>query len=1007
MTRSAIAALVYRYEANISNYRQPTYNETETRGEFIDPFLAAFGWDVYNERNVSYRFREVRREQTLPGGEKKRPDYELRLGTERKIFIEVKKPSVNILESTSTAFQVRSYGWTAGLKVSILTNFEYLLIYDTTVEPAPEHAANHARLFTFHYSQYLDEYDRIMQMLSRNAVYRGQFDDYFITATASRLTENVDRVFLQRLNQWRVEISRDILSKRPDISEGVLNEVTQRLILRIIFLRMCEDRGIRTYEELRNTVRTNNWDDFVGLLLALDARFDAGLFDTTDDPFCHPQEVGIRLDTRTIQRIIETLYYPQSPYTFAVIEPEFLGSVYEDFLKERIIIVENEPILVAKPENVDRDIVATPRTLIDEVVQNTLYNKISALTDIQLLSKRLLDLACGSAGFLLAAFDLLLDRLITYYMEQGDIHAIYETTEGWRLTYEKKCEVLTRCIYGVDRDHAAVEVARFSLWVKLLENETEASLPEGNAVLPLLHQNIVYGDSLIDQRIYAVDVETNPIGPPVVWGEQLPAQYDFIVGNPPYLKTEDIVNLEPVEHRFYLQFYETPHQQFDKYYLFLERAVKDLLKVGGSLGMVVSRKFTHIEAGKKLRSFLSRNARIDEIVDFGNAQLFEGRTTYVCLLYLTKPQPREDEPSDLLYELVSTPIEWIQRLSNPSPMTLPRRWVSGQKAWILPNTPQELALIEALLSDYVPLGDVAHVFNGIQTSRNDVYVISEWEEVDEATIRFVKDQVVWEIERSLLKPFFDGRYGELKSFYPLPQTALVIYPYVIFVEDDTYHAMVVPPADLRSLYPLTYRWLKNNEELLKQRDIRPQPYPKEEWYRYGRDQALTAFEDRPKIVVGVNSLGDKYVYDDTNTLLASGGTAGECAIATYRDDPERSPYNLHFILGVLNHKAIEYFCRKRGSPFRGGWYARGTAVLREVPLPKIDFDTDNAKRSLYFSITQLSQQLCNIGRDLTQKNSRAQHEALTRRASLLKQKMDAQIARLYQITDIINEVNLP
>lgn len=67
------------------------------------------------------------------------------------------------------------------------------------------------------------------------------------------------------------------------------------------------------------------------------------------------------------------------------------------------------------------------------------------------------------------------------------------------------------------------------------------------------------------------------------------------------------------------------------------------------------------------------------------------------------------------------------------------------------------------------------------------------------------------------------------------------------------------------------------------------------WYQYGRTQALTAFINTPKLIVGVLSKEPMYVMDTNDMLIASGGTAGYCAVSK----KEGSPYELEYIQGVL------------------------------------------------------------------------------------------------------------
>src|SRR6266480_1350534 len=200
----AIKNLANQFSNNIAEYKNSSYNEADTRAEFIDKFFEALGWDVTNRQNLPWRFREVSREIGLNIETKeKRPDYEFRLSVERKFFVEAKKPAVDIVFSSDAAFQVRRYGWSAGLKISVLTNFEYLAIYDTTVKPKQGHPANHSRLYLFYYKNYYERFDEITKLLSKESVYSGLFDEQFSQQTQNRLSEAIDAVFLEQLNRWR------------------------------------------------------------------------------------------------------------------------------------------------------------------------------------------------------------------------------------------------------------------------------------------------------------------------------------------------------------------------------------------------------------------------------------------------------------------------------------------------------------------------------------------------------------------------------------------------------------------------------------------------------------------------------------------------------------------------------------------------------------------------------------------------------------------------------------
>ena len=121
--------------------------------------------------------------------------------------------------------------------------------------------------------------------------------------------------------------------------------------------------------------------------------------------------------------------------------------------------------------------------------------------------------------------------------------------------------------------------------MKLLEGEDESTIITFHPVLPNLDDNIFYGNSLLE----ASDVPSNQVEDinPFDFGE---CKFDYIVGNPPYMKTEDIKKFTPKEHKLYPKRYKSAYKQYDKYFLFMERAF-NLLKENGAMGYIVPSKF--------------------------------------------------------------------------------------------------------------------------------------------------------------------------------------------------------------------------------------------------------------------------------------------------------------------------------------------------------------------------------------------------------------------------------
>jgi len=129
---SQLNELIEHFRYNLVQYKTSNYDESNTRVDFIDKFFEILDWDVSNRQQFSEEWREVVREDKVTiQGKPKAPDYSFRLGGKRLFFVEAKKPSVDIKHDIAPAFQVRRYGYTAKVPLSILTDFEEFAVYDT------------------------------------------------------------------------------------------------------------------------------------------------------------------------------------------------------------------------------------------------------------------------------------------------------------------------------------------------------------------------------------------------------------------------------------------------------------------------------------------------------------------------------------------------------------------------------------------------------------------------------------------------------------------------------------------------------------------------------------------------------------------------------------------------------------------------------------------------------------------------------------------------------------
>src|SRR5882672_4976199 len=202
-----ILELIERFDRNIESYRSHGYNETQVRREFLDPFFKALGWDIDNEQGYAEAYKDVIHEDAIKVGEAtKAPDYCFRIGGARKFFLEAKKPAVDIKHDVSPAFQLRRYGWTKKLPLSILTDFEEFAVYDCRVKPDQKHKAGVARILYIPFTEYVERWDEIASVFSRDAVLKGGFDKYAESNKLKRGTVDVYDEFLKTIETWRADL---------------------------------------------------------------------------------------------------------------------------------------------------------------------------------------------------------------------------------------------------------------------------------------------------------------------------------------------------------------------------------------------------------------------------------------------------------------------------------------------------------------------------------------------------------------------------------------------------------------------------------------------------------------------------------------------------------------------------------------------------------------------------------------------------------------------------------
>jgi hypothetical protein len=626
-----IADLVHRFEEQYDSYRHADYNETLTRRDFIDPFFKALGWDIDNENGYAESYREVIHEDKLKIGKAtKAPDYSFRLvGGKRLFFVEAKKPSVVIKDDIIPAYQVRRYGWSAKLSVSIITDFEEFAVYDCTKKPVPSDKAAIARIKYLTYNDYLKDFDFLWDTFSKERVLKGSFDKYLVSNASRKGTATVDIDFLESLDRWRTYLATSICLNNKELDEEEINFAVQQTIDRVIFLRIAEDRSVEPYGNLKDCIKTGNlYQNLFYLFTRADEKYNSGLFDFHKDKLSS----SLAVDNKVIKTIINELYYPDCPYEFSVLPIEILGTAYEQFLGKQIKVDSGNRIKIEEKPSVRKagGVYYTPQYIVDYIIQGTVGKLIEGKNPKEISKVKIADPACGSGSFLIGAYGYLLNYHKNYYTRNGKVSKGDKrnplTPQGELVTAEKK-RILLNNIYGVDIDLNAVEVTKLSLLLKCLEGETEASIAAQmklfhERVLPTLDGNIKSGNSLIDTDYFdnELDFGDRKRVRPFNWKKAFPEVamqngFDAIIGNPPYIQLAMFDWFEEKQKKYLLKKFCSSMGRMNTFGFFIENGI-NLLTEKGKLGFIIPNTILTQEYYQELRRLILRTTHVDNIVTY-------------------------------------------------------------------------------------------------------------------------------------------------------------------------------------------------------------------------------------------------------------------------------------------------------------------------------------------------------------------------------------------------------
>lgn len=930
-----IKDLVEKFKRNEHLYKGKDYNEAKTRNDFINKFFEALNWDVSNANGCAERFRDVVVEERIRiHGQSEAPDFSFRIGGELVFYVEAKKPSVNIKDDISPAYQLRRYASSQQLAVSILTDFEEFAVYDTTVKPRATDKASNSRIKYLKYTDYEKEFDYLWNTFSREAVLKGSFDNYVRSKRNYRGTQEIDNSLLETIEGWRKDIAKDIALNNPSVSLRQLNTAVQRIIDRLVFLRIAEDKDMEEYDTLRNTLSgLSIYKKLCEVFSNADRKYNAGLF---------RKEKWIDtliISDNTLKGIIENMYTPKCPYVWSVLPVEVLGNIYEKFLGSVITFKnvkgnKHTACVEQKPEvKKAGGVFYTPRYIVEYIVSFLLGNMFAKQTVKTATKITICDPACGSGSFLVGAYRFLLNWYLEQYLKDKEKYLkpqtkhtpngnvkhriLIETTNGIALSLDEKKRILTTHIFGVDIDEQAVEVCKLSLFLQMLEGEGK-EYKEGETlnmfresdqkILPYMGNNIRCGNSLIGSDCVEVfdndlfkDEEAYARINPFDWEKAFPqifadGGFSVVIGNPPYFNVQTYGAKAPEVEYLKSKYSDIWQDKSDILFYFIRKAMR-ISK--GSIGFIVSNAYLCSNKGKKLRNVLLESNKLSRIVNFEEYMVFDEASITTCITLL------ENKPKQVVAYSVKGKNFTKQELSEKikDNTNFVKISLEKDKVFALVNSNVK-SLNDKIDGNHKKLRELFVIGKGMECAANKVYTFKEYPKRFPA--KFIKKRV----PGAKIDKFYMGTEEE----------------YLLYFED----------IDMFDKLPESVKQhLKENKKALYDRaTVKNEGRP---WFKYSRPMHKEYY-GLNKIWFSYRSKTNAFALDESTDFV--GLTNTNVIFDTCKD------ISLKSLLCLLNSKILTYRYRSIGKQTGGGSYEYFEAGVGSLPIPQIDADARSKLEAL-------------------------------------------------------------
>ncbi len=907
--KEQVSKLVANYEHSSPEERQ-RLSEADVQASYIDRLFLALGWNVYNDPNQETAYH---RQGYIRGAGLVDVGMEIAgkpvLMQEAKRFGIIGESSKRTSDRTLEEKQVFRYARGRGIPHAILSNFERTLVFN----------ADHERLILSFDSpdKYLSRVEDLM-LLSPEKIKAGSLQ-WMERQTGIK---DVDEAFLESMRDWRLKLANAIYlhnSNNPELQTNgsfdfhKLMMAVQRILDRLMLIRYADDKEVLLrFDLLENTLdyyrRMGPYakpdhltQQFIDLSQMMDQHHNTKLFQKGH--IC--EKVTIPND------VLATVMEEMNNISFRKFTSDILGATYESYLATKLALKNGEIVSQEQKETRKKGgIYYTPSWVVHYIVENTvgkLLSELEAQHGIKAIEKaaeiRVLDPACGSGSFLIYAYQVFANfyRKMNKAIDEERVKLItpvagpdmFQRMEMLKNTPEPVIDypkyILSKHLYGVDIDPEAAEIAAVNLTMTAFADSRKEKLPL------ILDENIKVGNSLIsgaeeELKRYFGDAWRDKR--PFNWDEEFPETmrrggFDVVIGNPPYVRQEQLQELKPALQKQY----ECYTGIADIYVYFYERGFQ-ILKEGGILSYISPNKYFRSGYGQKLRQFLGSKTVISQLIDFGDAPVFNA-ITYPSIIILCKSPLGENQTRIFTWN-PGPPLEEFAAAFRSGSFLIAQKELSAD-GWKLEST-VVLRLLEKLRCVGKPLGEYVdgRFYRGILTGLNEAFV------VDRAT----RDLLIAEHPSSaeLLKPFLRGR--DVKRWLIEPPDLWLIF---------TRHGVDI------TKYPAINKYLNKYKKQLTPGATGGRKPGSYEWYEIQDNIAYWKEFEKPKIAYPNICKRNEFAWDDKGYYI------NQKAFII----PDASKY----LLGILNSTVVLWLFDKLLAKLQNGYYEPSSIFIKDFPIP--------------------------------------------------------------------------